>query len=376
MKSLYWKGEIIMKRNVKMLLSFIMVIAMISAMSVGAFAATADNVQHYDTYTFLGDSIPAGHSMPGYSDGEDGYGDGQRIEGAYPDLVADAVGATTLHCDAMQGTNTSALRYLLDDDYEMTALTQTFMSSMTSGRYTVEKYTAMRESIRNDIAESDLVTINIGNNDVLYAVLVDTMKAKGYSRPFFGKQITEREIFDEVEALIEENGGCLEAALISALEAIEKLDNAAQIIDMLASDQLMVYQEFAENYNVILQKIRELAPDATVVCVNMFNPLRDMTISGDIEISVGHILDGAIGLYNAAIDTAAVANSCKVANVWDTEVRGTMTLEGFIVRDNAFMEALTTYVHPTAEGHAYMAKQILKVLPSTDSGSLFSSLCG
>ena len=40
--------------------------AMVFALGAGAFAASADNAKHYDTYAFIGDSIAAGHSLPEY----------------------------------------------------------------------------------------------------------------------------------------------------------------------------------------------------------------------------------------------------------------------------------------------------------------------
>ena len=376
MKSLYWKGEIIMKRNIKMLLSFIMVIAMVVTMSVGAFAATADNVQQYETYTFIGDSIAAGHSLDDYYS-YGAYGDGHLIKDSYAQIVNDAVGATDVRCDAMQGMNTVALRYLLDDTYEMDAITSMLVPMLTSYRYTADSYAGMRDQFTTDIADSDLITIGIGSNDLMYATMIDLFKLVGRDLGI-GNYPTERECLTKLIEMANEYGTVGEV-FAQLLTYVQQADKMAQFLKIVVEDITNAQNTYTENIGVIMDKIHALNPDATVVFVGLYNPVRDMGISEDIDLSVGHVADTLIINWNTITKCTLAAknySNFKFASVWDTEVYECFNISDALSFSSDFFSAISHCVHPTVNGHAYIANQILKVLPGTDSSSIFSSLCG
>ena len=74
-------------------------------------------------------------------------------------VVADESRTDKTICLAMSGLNTSALRYLLEDDYEMDAVTQMLIPMLTGNAYDAASYAGMREEFRAYLAETDLLTL-------------------------------------------------------------------------------------------------------------------------------------------------------------------------------------------------------------------------
>ena len=350
-------------KTMKKCIAAVLALVMALSLSLTAFAATADNVKQYNTYTFLGDSIAAGHSLDDYYTYGD-YGDGHLIKDSYAQIVADAVGAEDVRCDAMQGVNSSALRYLLDEDYTMDAMTQMLVPMLTSYRYNAASYAVLRTQIQQDIADSDLITIGVGSNDMMYAAMICLFKAQGINMGY-GKSIEEREVFTTLKTALAENDGDLAAAILQAIEFLEKVDKAGQLVNVLISDLNDAYNNYMTNMNVIIEKVKALNPDAEVVLVGMYNPLRDMKISDDLPISIGHIADLSIMKYNVYLQTAAQKAGMDYACVWNAEVYECFTVETMMNFTNgSFFADISHCVHPTVNGHAYMAKQILGVLPT------------
>lgn len=73
----------------------VLCICLTAALIIGTLCtgAAADSSKQYDTYTMLGDSIPAGYGLDTYPGENGSVLDGTRVVGSYPDLVAEAVDA-------------------------------------------------------------------------------------------------------------------------------------------------------------------------------------------------------------------------------------------------------------------------------------------
>lgn len=348
-----------MRHTARKLLCLVLAAGMLLALGAGAFAATADNVQHYDTYAFIGDSIAAGHSLPGYTSGA-GIGDDILVEDSYAQIVSDAVTADKTICLSMSGLNTAALRFLLEDDFVMDATTQMLIPMLTNGAYDATTYAAMREEYRTAIAQTDLLTIGVGSNDLMYATMISLFKLVGA----FPSNYTENQILALLEQQSEKCGSAskLFEHLVSTLVS---LDKAAQMLQEMAQSMMDTYSAFKQNWDAIIGEIYALNPDVEIVVVGLYNPMRDMKLTKDGNLSLGHVADPVIAQYNLYTSKLSPnAARYRFANCWDAEVYECFALEDALNFGEDFFTTITHCVHPTVAGHRYMAEQILSVLPT------------
>lgn len=347
-----------MNQSTKKLVSMVLAVVMVLALSVGAFAASADNVQHYGVYSFIGDSIAAGHSLPDYVAGA-GIGDDYLVKGSYAQIVSDAVAADKTNCLSMSGMNTSALRFLLDDDYQMDATTMMLIPMLTNGMYDASSYMNMRPQYRAMIEESDLITIGVGSNDLMYASMISLFKLVGA----FPSNYTENQILAALQQKIEELGS-FGAVFQDLVDTLVSLDKASQMLAEMAESLKDTYQAFRENWDAIITEIRALNPDAKIVVVGLYNPLRDMKLTKEGNLSLGHVADPMLAQYNAYMRSFSPCKGEYVfADVWDAEVYECFAIADALNFGEDFFSTLTHCVHPTPAGHQYMARQILNVLP-------------
>ena len=145
-----------LKRALALLLT---VAVLVGVLSVGAFAATADNVRHYDTYVCIGDSIAEGYGP----DNQDLVGL-KRVPFAYHSYVADAVTADKFYPMARPGGSTSEVLYFLDS-------TVPYNASYFRIPIAEDAAAALRIEIQNAVREADLITLNVGSNDIFTTTL-------------------------------------------------------------------------------------------------------------------------------------------------------------------------------------------------------------
>ena len=350
-----------MKHLARTLLCVVLAAAMVFALGAGAFAASVDNAKHYDTFAFIGDSIAAGHSLPEYTAAA-GIGDDILVKDSYAQIVSDAVTADKTICLSMSGLNTSALRYLLEDDYVMDAVTQMLIPMLTGNAYDAASYAGMREEFRAYLAETDLLTLGVGSNDLMYSTMISLFKLVGA----FPSNYTENQILALLEQKIAECGsvGKLFEQLVSTLVS---LDKGAQMLQEMAESLKDTYSAFKENWDAIIEAIYALNPDMQIVVVGLYNPMRDMKLTHDGNLSLGHVADPVITQYNLYTSKLSPwAGSYLFADCWDAEVYECFALEDALAFSQDFFATITHCVHPTVAGHRYMAEQILAVLPTAE----------
>ena len=137
------------------MLSLLLAVTLLAGMlTVAASAATLDNVRHYDVYVCLGDSVAEGFG-PDFQD----YVGLKRAEHAYHAYVADAVTADTFYPMARPGGSTGEVRFYVDSDYA-------YNSSDFRIPFPEENALALRAEVQKAVSEADLITLNVGSNDL------------------------------------------------------------------------------------------------------------------------------------------------------------------------------------------------------------------
>ena len=203
--------------------------------------------------------------------------------------------------------------------------------------------------IQADVKDADLITLNIGSNDVVLAQLRNTAW----------------EIEDEV--------GVGASAIIDLMKSKLGFADAPTLPEDAASENTIVakflprflanitkgYNEFLVNMPRILKALRAQNPTAQIVVLGIFNPVHySLSLSeGKLPITIGEMIDGVMLPLNGALATFCMRYRCTYVDVVDEPVDGSM--------------------HPTNEGYLDIANRIyakLKFRPVetdfTDTDSL------
>lgn len=326
-----------LKRALALLLT---VAVLVGVLSVGAFAATADNVRHYDTYVCLGDSIAEGYGP----DNQDLVGL-KRVPFAYHSYIADAVTADKFYPMARPGGSTSEVLYFLDS-------TVPYDASYFRIPIAEDAAEALRIEIQNAVQEADLITLNVGSNDIFTTTLF-AVAAVLYA---------DTEIPEDVQNMIN-NYGDYGAAFQQLYMRAAKLGKLPEVVKTFTDTFNAAYQQFRSNWNQICKRIYELNADVTLVAVGFFNPVKSLRLSGNSSMEIGQLMDMAAVMMNTFVRyNADYARQYLYADVYNTECYTLLPVD-----DPEFGNTLVPNVHPTHEGHKFMAQQILAVLPERSS---------
>lgn len=335
-----------MKRAKKAISLCLVLVLSLGLLCMGTSAADISNVKQYGTYTCLGDSNAAGYALADYTD------ICTRTPGAYHDLIADAVGATLLPF-GWGGFRTHEIRHMLDPDFEITDWSY---ADNCAGKVHKEDLDSRKDAYIQATADADLITLNVGANDIFGAALGEAMLV------LFAED-TSNPILTEIKEKLAE-GGNLAAALLKLMGYAESIGKGAEFLLVLSDAMNRAYQEFDENWDQIIKSIYALNPDVTLVVLSAINPFSNTTLKEGDALKIGKLAEPIIMKLNLTMKrTSAYAKSYLYCDVTDAQ------LGDLAIQQEDFWTAYLPAVHPTAEGHKYIAEEILKLLPERDPTS-------
>ena len=356
-----------MKKRIRSILALVLALLITVSCGSAAFAATAKTVRQYGKeggYLAIGDSISRGCGAEGFYIGKDGEylpkGEGQygayelrNVQGCVPYQIAQAVGCTAPMDMADQnatywpftfpGMTTAVTLDLLgiEDDFTDTKLNYAYYKDMLEYFGYEGSFDGVREGDVYDpqtdgkcgniielIEKADLITVQLGMCDIFY---------RAYR--------------------IISNGGMLANGLkfdLSSTDAIKKLVTTA------ISEMKFGYDYWKTHYPMLLDKIQELNPDATVVMVGAFNVVNQLTITDDTLAPVGSVVTAITAGMNRYVRQWEKEYNVLYADVTNTETQAAENDWSILgdFKDNTF-----TGTHPTQRGYDYMVRQILDLLP-------------
>ena len=313
-----------MKKIFRRSLAVILVVTLLSGVC-SMFASAEKEHFVYEKYVLLGDSVASGHDDILYEPTEF-----IRFEGSYADLVADALGAELIPM-ACPGFRTIEMRYMLEDGYDYD---DDFMFHDTAD---VDVMKARIPEYRKNIAEADLITLGVGGNDfgtMITWLVADIMEAKGLD-PALVAAI--REISSKVDGLTETVDQLVEIA--NTAKAIPELLDAVPVA--LANGLVTFFM----NWNIMIEDILALNPDATFLVIGMF----DNAIKSEADLVVDEAEAAKINIGQMIVDMA------------NTPMKEGAKKYGYTFVDTTGTICVT--YHPTAEGHQHIADRILEALP-------------
>lgn len=361
-----------MKKSLKYV-SLTLAIVMLLALCVPALA-DGKKYPLYDNYMCVGDSIAAGCALT--KDGSEAYFDNEGDDytyvydtdylywgfdftaspQAYHSIVANELGSKLQQC-ARSGLRAVELRYFLEgvyNDYDETrSWGNTYFDTDGNG-FTLADLDALNAAVNypEQIRKADLITINLGSNDVFSFALGVALN-----------EMTSDSTNPQLETIKKflESGGSIGAAFGKLVDFCDTAGTTARLISVVTSALYKAYNQFTVNYDAVLKKVYEINPEITVVGVGVYNPLKYIKLSSDSSMDISSLATSMVNKINDHINR----QSDSYSNYYYADVVGTETYD-MSYDDKFFWEYFTLKVHPTIAGHEYMAQQILDVLPERE----------
>lgn len=338
-----------MKRMVAILLCTFL---MVSVLSVSAFAISAKPYKgiQYKQYTYLGDSIPFGYGLVSKEVQHDPFSVGLRVEDSYPDLVADVLETNNkklkVQPGASSGSRVCDYRILLErglkvkDPYNV--------KDDWYGNRHPERTVKLREmgpEIVKWLSGSDLVTFQCGLNDIT-ACLINAAYATG---------VVDLNAIQSLDGLQD---------VVNYLAfAFGNLQNDPVIIDNFLTVFAQEVAQLRQNIRVVMKELDQIAPDdADILVVGYHKAVQGIrVIPGTDRSFLFDVVDEVLMSFNSYYKTVAKQyDNIYYVDAPDADVvypEGTTVFEW--LSDTSFILA---GVHPSAKGHQYIAKQVLKKL--------------
>ncbi len=352
-----------MKKFLKASFTVILVLAIISS-TFACFAAglnqkaVKEHRGQFKNYVLLGDSVASGYRDV-MCDEDDAYNKAYqqtvycRVPGSYADVLTKAiVEDNTMTAFAAPGYRTVEIRYMLEDDFDEADEYMFHPSQLdTVGDAGSEEY---RKAYKKAVAEADLITLGVGGNDwgaYLGWVVAD----------IFEKESISDEHVAELEKVFEGNAVGLDM-IIQLVEIANIAGALPELVATLPSALSKGLNTFYKNWDIMIQDIYDLNPDVTLMVLGM----SDNSVKGKYF--------GYNGEEGEPISTDGATQSEVVKTIVDfiMTVGNKPMVEGEKKFGYTYVDTTgTTYVesHPDADGHVFIANNIIEALPAVVSSS-------
>ena len=301
------------KKMAQKCLSMLLVLCMVAGLIV--VPAHAAESKTTFNYVSLGASNTNGYGMRGYiteeeldlllsgavsKDEVNVYGYERKPEGAYPDLIRDyyvdtyGSGNVNINQLAISSMRVEELRILLDDTYMGDDYSQWRFTGSDGWFNSAEPggISALRAAYKEHITNADLITVDIGwNNFGVYVCnqLVDYMSN---GRLKWTADVTQ--IFDTAE----EDEAALEAKKIIGAYIAENVSDEefAAVLTDIFSYSILGYMH---NFDICMDKIYELNPDADVVVLGIQNLLHGVVVElNGKTMALGDLFGNFVNMAN------------------------------------------------------------------------------
>lgn len=374
------------KMSSKRLISLLLVVAMTMALlCVGVYAqpaddteaaaadpssATLDTMERYPIVevpddprtdgkkimTVIGDSIAAGYGLSNNPDSllnQFTLHAETIVDGSYPQILRDEGGFDTVYKDARESYTAINFLRMLDPTYddELAQPANYYLRWLSECTYILPKIfggiddTAyLQTNIKNHVASSDVIVINLGNNDTFTMALLD----------FFLR--SEYYVY-----------GMAAQPALTALKG--KLNTATSLSDLIAmlggtygdifAKEEEYLQLFKQNMDRMLRVIREINPTAQIYYMGMYNTFQyampeDDAIR-DFLYQAGEDLCAKLEVY--AKEECAYKDDIHYVDVKGTEVWPSNTIYSL-----SYWLRFLVHCHPDYAGHRFMADQLMAAM--------------
>lgn len=352
-----------MKKSAKRVLSAALALVLVFSLSLPAFAAKNEKGQQYSEFQFyyvMGDSIPSeigtdmtmtpGHFAP--ENPTDRYTREHCLkDGSYSDLVATHfnLGRYDGYDGTHVGWRTHEARISINPKYDGDEYTEIWEYPW-AGDHKEDIINGRDKNIEN-LEKADLITINLGNNNIV-GVAARTLSDK------LGVELKTPKIEDvvDVDAIMAEAKSMpADKAIVFLLQTgFELLGKINDLVAAALVDISGAIKEFGASWDALIDDIRSVNKDATIVAIGMYNALGNVInmhldgVSPIVGNAVKEITDPAIDYINLYMSKLSPKRCQYVfADIADVDLTGSP--EGS---------------HLGKAGHEYFAKKIIQAINS------------
>ena len=250
------------------------------------------------------------------------------VDGSYPQYVGKAIGANKIYQDAHIGLRSHDLRYLLCEDYPGD-IAVGWRVPTTDNYRTVDPagLAEVRKQYYNHIKKADVITLGIGINDLtIPSGILDNVQGENLNLvlAFWGDMLGN---------------------------AYKLVDNAAYMAQV-STLLIGFYRQYVTNFNAIIQKIKEINPNAKLLVIGYYNAAQDAFIKGALPVDIGALVTPFIDLFNSHAAGAAAGNGYTYVKMEHIDTLFCDRTSPGYLNDN----------HPTAYGHKQMADIIIAAI--------------
>jgi len=224
----------------------------------------------FDFYFCMGDSIPntAHGDLKGSHRDSNGW-----VDNTYPALVSQYFGITDndhRYNGAHAGWRVNEVRYLLEDDYEADEFMSNAEWTHGYGGFDLEYLDSIKEAYREALKKADLVTINLGNNDVVGNMRFAVQEALEYHT---AGNAHDQAIINALQEAKEKNSDM--EALVSLIDFMATLKDGNVLIKNVAQRAAEILSTYGANWDALIKTVLSYVPqDATIVVIGMYNPAK------------------------------------------------------------------------------------------------------
>ena len=283
-----------------------------------------------------------------YAKGEDSYyiaiGDGSITGNSYVDVLAEQLGVEykNIGADGLSAADCAVV---------------------------LEKYV-------QEIASADLITIGFSNNTMI-DYMVDQMKASLLGAALdeydWSKYLDEDGVADVEKALADVRAELIAMGIVPVTVLGKKID-VVDLMMIAAESYAYAYAGYVFGYPALIEAIRTINSDALIVTVGLNNPLKDLAFKqNDKVLAVGEYIQYLIDAANAeALALAVLSGETVFVDAPDVETiaeennSAVSTSIARFILNVIIAEEGTAVFYASADGHAYIAEQILNALTITE----------
>lgn len=384
-----------MKKRSLTILSLLLTLVM--ATSAMCLSVLAESRYKYQKVTLIGDSIATALRMEWRGEGNfpdelkpyyrynadsglwtrTGATHGTWVENSWPARVVRGVGLqeNDLFNYGREAFSSIEFRRMLDTSYRPSEEDL----AISDGLY--KEYGAdlqgrgldyIQTQLPKDLANSDLVLVGMGSNDIFsYAMVHYSNVTAGLETTTLNRvQLQALESIDGIVSSLVSQGlfGEAWAKIISTAKTVNALE---QTLLIMVKVILQGVQKFLQNWDVIINRIHECNPNATVMAVSLFNATEGIYLTDSIKLDLGQIMKPIFDTMNNHMKSYAKKTGYYTyVDCTQTSHPGWPTAMEIIQDTSQLMVYMMLCTHPDYAGQEYMANQVLAALPEGDKAEL------
>lgn len=293
--------------------------------------------------------------------------------GSYPSLIAEAFGLndSQWYSFAREGLTTNDVHRILDPSYYEVMdqqakrnSDQAFQTLFGTKEQGLNELHTMQAKAQQMLPTADLITIGMGPNDIIFSPLFDVLfvlKDAAAGNTLYG-QLVGNALKSTVAAMTDFNMAAAYSAVLGVADVIGALP---EVVSALMLSIVRGYMAVQQNWEGVVNYIRQYNQHAAIVCVGGYNATRDLQFADIDMVRIGK----GMGIFTTIMNLYW-ANTCPLRDqYYFVDIRNvdlpewpTMVEWPGLLGSGGFFGYFMSCSHPSYKGHEQIADAILDAL--------------